>query len=122
MTTMPSRGDAARAAPAAIAQSLDAARAHHYAGRLAEAEALYRQVLATEPEQPDALHLLGMIAYQVGRPAAALELIDRALRARPMDPEFHHDRGVVLQAQGHLDEALASYRETIAHAPAHADA
>jgi len=122
MTLQPERGATARAAPEAIAQTLEAGRGHHYAGRLAQAEALYRQVLASDPAQPDALHLLGMIAYQTGRHAAAVDLIDQALRGRPDEPEYHHDRGVVLQAQGRLDDALASYRATLARAPEHADA
>jgi tetratricopeptide (TPR) repeat protein len=122
MTQQPGRGASARAVPDAIAQSLDAGRRHHYAGRLAQAEALYRQVLAGDPAQPDALHLLGMIAYQAGRHAAAVDLIDKALEGRPDEAEYHHDRGVVLQAQGRLDDALASYRAAIARAPAHADA
>ena len=122
MTTDSERGAAARAAPDAIARSLEAARKHHDAGRLADAEALYRQVLAADADRPEALHRLGMIEYQAGRHAAALQLIDRALRTRPGDPEYHHDRGVVLQAQGRLDDALATYRQTIARAPAHADA
>src|SRR5688500_13700803 len=46
---------------------LQTAVSHHQAGQAAEAERLYRQVLAVDPEQADALHLLGVLAYQVGR-------------------------------------------------------
>ena len=45
---------------------LESALAHHRAGRLAEAEAIYRQILATDPQQADSLHLLGMIRHQQG--------------------------------------------------------
>jgi len=54
-----------------IAQALELALGHHQAGRLGEAESLYRQVLAVEPRHPDALHLLGVAAHdrQKGAPA-----------------------------------------------------
>ena len=52
--------------------------AHHQAGRLAEAEALYRKVLATTPDHPSALHMLGVLAAQVGRNDVAVELISKA--------------------------------------------
>ena len=52
---------------------------HHRAGRLVEAEALYRQILATETEHPDSLHMLGVIAQQSGQPHLAIELIRRAI-------------------------------------------
>ena len=61
---------------------LQAAIGHHQAGRLAEAERGYRQVLGLAPEQPDALHLLGVIAYQVGQHPAAIELIRKAIGQR----------------------------------------
>ena len=55
----------------AIQQSLDLAMGHHAAGDLPKAEGLYRQILQTDPKQPVALHLLGVIAHQVGSHAAA---------------------------------------------------
>jgi len=62
-----------------VAQALQLALQHHQAGRLEEAEALYRQVLAVEPQQFDALQLLGLLASQAGHHAAAIELMARAL-------------------------------------------
>ena len=50
-----------------IPQALQLAVQHHQAGRLAEAELLYRQILAAQPNHADALHLLGVMAQQVGR-------------------------------------------------------
>ena len=49
--------------------------AHHRAGRLAEAEAVYRAILASDPNHADALQLLGTIAHQVGQHGAAIELL-----------------------------------------------
>ena len=48
-------------------QALDVAVKHHAAGRLPEAESIYQQILQTDPNQPIALHLLGVIANQVGK-------------------------------------------------------
>jgi SAM-dependent methyltransferase len=44
-----------------VAKAIRAAVAHHQAGRLPEAEALYRQILQAEPNYPDALHFLGIL-------------------------------------------------------------
>ena len=101
---------------------LDAARAHHRAGRFTEAEALYRSILEATPHDPDALHLLGMLSFQRGRHAQAVELVQRALRQRSDDAEMHHDLGNVLEAAGDLDAAAASYARTLELAPSHADA
>lgn len=106
----------------AIARALATGHAHHDAGRLREAEAAYRDALARDPDQPDALHLLGMIAYQAGRSDTAVELLNRAVALRPTQAQYQHDLGNVLQARGRLAEALACYRRAVALQPAHADA
>src|SRR4051812_34850404 len=64
-------------------QLIDTAIAHHRAGRLAEAELIYRQILEQDADQPDALHLLGLIAHQVGRSDVAEPLIRRAIELAP---------------------------------------
>jgi prepilin-type N-terminal cleavage/methylation domain-containing protein len=60
-------------------QTLDRALGLHRAGRLDEAEVLYRQILAREPEHAESLHLLGVIAHQGGHHEAAVDLIGRAI-------------------------------------------
>ena len=57
----------------------------HQAGRLAEAKKVYEQVLDIQSDQFDSLHLLGVIHFQCGNPAAAVEQIDRALKRNPND-------------------------------------
>lgn len=59
--------------------AFQAALQHHQAGRLREAEQFYRQMVARQPGHVDAMHYLGVIAYQMGRLDAALELIGRAI-------------------------------------------
>ena len=59
---------------------------HHQDGRVKEAEALYRQVLAAEPDNPEALHLLGVLSLQRGDAQAAADLIRRAIGIDPPRP------------------------------------
>ena len=60
-------------------EAIDLAMQHHTAGDLAKAESIYQQVLQTDPNHPDALHLLGVIAHQVGKNDTAVDLITKAL-------------------------------------------
>jgi predicted O-linked N-acetylglucosamine transferase (SPINDLY family) len=105
-----------------IPSVLQEAIRHHQAGRLAEAEALYRQVLALQPGQADALHYLGVIAHQVGRHDLALDWIRQSLAAAPQNPTAHSNLGEALRALRRLDEARASYEQAIALAPQFAEA
>ncbi len=90
---------------------------HHQAGRLAEAEQVYRQILAIDPDHADSLHLLGMIADRGGRPAAAIEMIRRSIAIDPAQASYHSNLGTILQAQGKLDEAVACYGRAVALRP-----
>ena len=66
-----------------LAKIMDRAVKQHSAGNLREAEKLYRQILKVQPHQPDALHLLGVIAFQVGQYKQAVQNIRSALKERP---------------------------------------
>ena len=81
---------------ASISQALDLALQHHRAGRLQEAEAIYRQILAAVPNHADALHLRGVLAYQVGRPDVAVDLMRKAIAVEPRRPEHRYDLGNAL--------------------------
>jgi tetratricopeptide (TPR) repeat protein len=94
----------------------------HRAGRLAEAEAAYRQILAATPDQPAALHLLGLLAHQTGHPRPAIELVTRALRGRPEAPPFLNTLGIALLAAGDLDRAAQALERAVARAPRYAEA
>ena len=105
-----------------IQQAIDLAVRHHAAGELAKAKSLYQQVLQVSPNQPKALHLLGVIAHQVNNNDIAVDLIGKALALKPDYAEAYNNLSNVLQAQGKLDDAIASYNKAIAVKPDYADA
>ena len=92
------------------------------AGRIGEAEAIYRRVLEAEPENADALHLLGIAMRQSGRPKEAIELIKRAIARNPRQPSYISNLGTALEAAGEKDAALAAYRRAIVLRPAFPEA
>jgi tetratricopeptide (TPR) repeat protein len=100
-------------------QTLSAAMQHHQAGRLHEAEILYRQVLATEPANVDALHLLGVIAHQSGQHTQAVELIESARHQGAFHPALLGNLGSAYQALGQLSEAESCYRSALQVNPQH---
>ena len=102
--------------PAAIGAALQ----HHRAGRLAQAEAIYREVLREAPGHPDALHLLGMLAHQAQRDDLAIELIRQAICGNP-DPVFCNNLGTIYRKLGRVDEAVGCYRQGLASHPGFAE-
>ncbi len=106
----------------AIPEALDLALQHHQAGRLQEAEALYRQILQTQPEHPEALNHLGILVHQLGQSDVAVDYILRAIALRPQVPEFRYNLGKVLQERGRPEEAQVQYREALRLNPEYADA
>ena len=94
----------------------------HRQGRLAEAEPLYREVLAAAPRHPEALHMLGVVALQQRRFDVADRLIAEALAIRPDHAEALNNRAGVLTALGRLDDALTSYDRALALKPHLAEA
>jgi len=87
----------------AIARGLE----HHRAGRLTDAERIYREILSQVPNEPDVLHLLGLLAHQVGRFDAAIDLISKAIAINPNRPNFYDDLVNALRAHGRPMEQSA---------------
>lgn len=104
------------------AHALQAALDHHRAGRIDEAEAIYRELLRQAPEHADALHLLGLVEHQRGNHPAAEKWIEQAIRANRSSADFHANLGVVRHAMNHLNEAATALQEALRLNPAHADA
>ncbi len=105
-----------------IQQAIERGLQHHSAGRLPEAESIYQQILQAEPNQPEAMHLLGLVACQVGKNDIGIELITKALVIKPHYAEAHSNLGNVLQEQGNLDEAVESYHKALAIKPDYTEA
>ena len=105
-----------------IPEALSLAGEHHNAGRLSHAESIYQKILQIDPAQPIALHLLGVLAYQVGKNDVAIDLTRKSLAIEPDYVEAHNNLGNALKKQGNLDEAVARYREALAVKPDLAEA
>ncbi|MDR3405570.1 MAG: tetratricopeptide repeat protein [Chthoniobacter sp.] len=103
-----------------VQQAFELALQHHQAGRLAEAEVLYREVLAVQPGHADALQLLGVVAHQSGHHAAAVDLFRRALGFNPRHHIALSNLGEAWCALGRFDEAVASYRRALELNPGNA--
>jgi protein O-GlcNAc transferase len=89
----------------------------HQQGRLDDAEALYRTVLAAQPAHFGALHLTGLIQYQRGAFAASVDWIGRALAVNPNVPDAYSNLGLALLELKRPDEALASLQRALALKP-----
>ena len=103
-----------------ITRDLQAAFAHDQAGRRDRAESLYRKVLQKDPDNADALHLLGVLAHERGRHARAIQLIERAIAILPDFPAARLNLGNAYRMSGSLAQAAESYRRAIALRPDYA--
>jgi tetratricopeptide (TPR) repeat protein len=99
--------------PAALCQ---AGFAHFRSGRMAEAEQCYRQALAQDAQNADALHLMGVLLFQTGKHAAAVEWIERAILHAPK-AEYLLSLGTILERQGRLAEAREPFGKALALKP-----
>jgi predicted O-linked N-acetylglucosamine transferase (SPINDLY family) len=115
-----------------VQQALDLARQHRQAGRLDEAERIYRSILSVQPPHPGALNRramtqanndLGCMLASVGRFDEAITAFGQSIALNPRYGEVHSNLGNALREKGRLDEAAAAYRNAIAirpdYAPAH---
>ncbi len=109
--TAPDAGE--RESTPQIEQIMNDALAHHGAGRLQEAEAAYEQVLRHDSQHGDALHYLGVIAYQQGHRDMAQQLIRHAIMLSPATAAMHNNLGEVLTATRQFDQAVGCYKEAI---------
>ncbi len=103
--------------------SLNQAVREQQSGNLSEAEERYRAILAREPNNTDALHLLGTLLWSRNKSSVeALGLVLQALQLRPDAPVIRHNYASMLTTTGHFDEAIRSYRRAIALKPDYAEA
>ncbi len=95
-----------------VAAIVEEAVAHHKAGRLVEAEDGYRRALDLDPDQPDALNLLGMIAQDTGNFEPAIELIGHAVEVSPTVAAYHLNLGNAYMAANRMAEAATAFQRT----------
>lgn len=100
-----------------LQQQIQEAIQLHQAGRFSAAEAIYRQVLAADPNHVDALQLLGLIAHQSGRSEIAITYIRRAIERGGQTPEIYCNLGAAYLGVRQTDEAIAQFREAIRRRP-----
>jgi len=79
------------------------------AGHPQAAEELYRAVVQADPSNPDAPHLLGLLALQKGNPQAAVDWISKAIRLSPKTALYQNNLGLAFRALGRLSEAASSF-------------
>jgi len=101
---------------------LNEAFAFHQQGRLSEAESLYLGLLEEAPGHGWVLHMLGVLHWQRGRYASAVDLLRRAVAIEPESAAVHSNLGLALHAIGEFDAALASCDRALAFQPAYAEA
>jgi tetratricopeptide (TPR) repeat protein len=90
---------------------------HHQAGRLRQAEEIYRQILESSPEHADAWGLLGAAAYAQGRLQDAVEYLHHALRLRPDWAEVRANLASVQADLGQLDAAARELEQVCRERP-----
>ncbi len=103
-----------------VPQVLQQAEQLRQQGQLAKAKDLCQQVVAAQPRNADALHLLGIVLHQSGQPAEAIQMLQRAVAANPAVPLYHSNLGEMLRLAGRFDEAVAAGRRAVELHPGYA--
>jgi protein O-GlcNAc transferase len=104
-----------------VAQALRLAQQYQAQGRLQEADALFRRALQAEPNNPDAWHLLGLLARQAGNHGAEANCIIRAIGLNGRVATYHASLGNAMQALGQPDRAMQCYGRALELQPESAE-
>jgi tetratricopeptide (TPR) repeat protein len=108
--------------PPEAQRAFDAARAHLRAGRVAEAERGFRDVIAKHPELGGAHANLGLILRNAGKHDESIAALEQAVKANPKQPVFHNQLGVSYRHKGEFQKARDAYEQAIALDENYADA
>jgi predicted O-linked N-acetylglucosamine transferase (SPINDLY family) len=103
-------------------KSRQSALEHHMAGRLDEAESIYRNALSGDPKDAVALHLLGVLTHQKGDYSESVELLGRAIAANPKYAEANYALGQIHMREGQLEAAAGAFARFLQLNPGHFDA
>jgi tetratricopeptide (TPR) repeat protein len=118
---MPSRSKTPIVPPQTLSidQAMATAYAHWNAGQAAQAEQLSQRVLAVSPEYPDALHLMGLLAYTHGNRSMAIDYIKRACASPRASAQYFSNLAEMCRQTGRLGEALPAARRAVEIDPRH---
>ena len=105
-----------------VERDLQRAIGFHQTGKLQQAELICQQILQIHPQHFTALHLLGVIAYQVENFEIAVDLIQQAVKVDPNQSSCFFSLGLTLKKQGRLGEAINAYYKVLEIEPKNADA
>ena len=100
-----------------LKHALERAAKHYNAHRTADAEIIYEDILRVTPNEPTALHRLGLIAHWDGKNELAAQLITKATAVGPNNAEAHYDLGVVYQELGRFEDAITCYNKSLSISP-----
>lgn len=103
--------------PLPLPRVLRIAEEYEAAGRYDDAEELLRTVLDSIPQQPDALHLLGVVLFRRGRLQEAARLMEEAIARHRDTPLYYRNICTVYEQLGRLDEGIAAGRRAVELAP-----
>lgn len=115
----PAGAVSARTDPGIIARLKDGAIAQSQ-GRVDYAEGIYQQILKEAPDNPDALHLLGLVAHQKDDFDTAITLIRKAIFVSD-EPVFHRNLANALEKAKRVEESIVELQTYLEHDPADAD-
>lgn len=102
-------------------QTLQEAVRYHQAGEFDRAKVLYKDILSKQSNHSEALHLLGVTAFQTGQNSQAIDLIGRAIQINPRNPLYYFNIGVAYKGDGRLDDAISSYQKAVEIKPDYAE-
>ena len=100
---------------------LAAAIAQHRAGKLAEAERAYRDILADDSNNADALHLLGALKQQGGKPDELIALVRQAIALKPGSALYHNTLGISYSMTRAVDWAVEAFTKAASLSPQYPD-
>jgi len=96
--------------------------AHHEAGSLQDADAAYELLLHARPEDPDLLHLRGIIAHQTGQNERAVSLIEKAIQISPDEASLYSNCGEAYRALHRYHLSITCYEKALVINPRFAEA
>ena len=111
-----------RLSPTRVREAMRRAGRYARTGKLADAHALYRSVLAARPDHREALKACALVAFRLDAADEAAALLQRAVALESEDAGAHNDLGNVLQATGRVDAAIGAYRRAVERDPERAEA